>query len=261
MQSDINKTINSMNINKDTIIFIPCYNCEKYILPILKEIPPDLNNEIELLIVDNGSSDNTVPLIEQNLDKFPFKVHFIKNSGNVGYAGSQKIAFHNICQYPIVKRIIMLHGDGQYPGELLGLFKPYFNKGFDLINGYRSKKKYPQLDSTPWFTYLTIKLLSQFESLVTGIDCKEWHSGFVMYSTKFLKRLPIDHLTHTNHIDGEIIMIAGLLNAKFKSIPIYKRYKKYSPFGGTDRIKYIYHVFNLMMRFLRNHHRNILKNI
>ena len=250
-----------MNIKEETIIFIPCHNCEDYVLATLREIPSNLNNEIEVLIVDNNSSDNTLTIIEKNINEFPFKIHVIKNQINVGYSGSQKIAFTKVCEYPNVKRIIMLHGDGQYPGELLGLLKPYFDKGYDLINGYRSKKFFPLIDTTPWPTYFIIKILSKIESLVTGIDCKEWHSGFVMYSTKFLRKLPLPHLTNTMHIDGEIIMIAGLLKARYKSIPIYKRYKKYSPFGGTARMKYIFHVFGLMIKFLRHHHRNILKNM
>jgi len=46
-------------------IIIPCYNVEKYLPCLLKPLWPCLNKEIELILIDDGSTDTTVAYIEK----------------------------------------------------------------------------------------------------------------------------------------------------------------------------------------------------
>ena len=46
-------------------IIIPAYNCEEYITNCLGTIIPEINGETEILIIDDGSTDNTLRICEQ----------------------------------------------------------------------------------------------------------------------------------------------------------------------------------------------------
>ena len=64
-------------MNKISII-IPCYNEEKTILSVIKEIEDFKDYEKEIIVVDDGSSDNTKNLLK-DLNKEYIKVFYLFN--------------------------------------------------------------------------------------------------------------------------------------------------------------------------------------
>lgn len=216
---------------------------------------------MECLVIDNQSSDGTsdAVLAEIRSGGPGFPVHVIRPRANLGYAGSQKLAYALACASPAVRNVIMLHGDGQYPPELLRLYEPYLETDFAIVSGYRSKKAFPQQEETPWGTYAVIKTLNLIESLVTLQWRREWHSGFVMYSTDFLRKVPLRRLSTSCHINGEMLMLAGVRKSRTASVPIYKRYKGHEAFAGAARFRYVLRVFGLMWKYRLGHHRRLLR--
>ena len=66
-------------------LVIPCYNESKNIIAILEKVKFSFNPKvIELIIVDNGSTDNTQLILKENLKKYPFATS-IKIPINIGY--------------------------------------------------------------------------------------------------------------------------------------------------------------------------------
>jgi len=249
-----------MKFNKPVLIYIPCYNCEKTIIDVLSNIPLELHKQIECLVVDNRSVDSTLGLVLHEKNKYPFIIKIIRPTKNIGYAGSQKLTYHLAGNNSNVKSVIMLHGDGQYDPSLLKKMIPYINKGYAIVNGYRDKKKYPYLEQTPIVTYSLIKILSWFESIITGCRHEEWHSGFVMYDTEFMSQIPLQFLSSSMHIDGEFLLCAEILGKKTKSVPIYKRYKGYESFGGTQKIKHVFNVFKIILKYKNMYYHSILNS-
>jgi glycosyltransferase involved in cell wall biosynthesis len=203
------------------------------------------------MVVDNCSTDDTAEIVTQlNQDgSLPGLIYLITLPQNLGYAGSQKFAYRLVLENRNIRWVIMLHGDGQYPPVLLNNFLAYVNSQYAIVYGYRSKLRFGQLEETPLIAYLTTKLLSALESLATGYRRKEWHSGFVMYSRRFLERLNFDALTNTMHIDGHLLFAGGVLGEPTLGIPIFKRYRDFESFRGLARIKYVGEVFRLIIRF------------
>ena len=240
-----------INLNRQLLIYIPTYNCADYILGVIDEIPEKLWEIADILIVDNCSTDETVKLIQdaRSANRWSNGVHLVRTDINIGYSGSQKLAYRIALDSSRMQHVIMLHGDGQYPPELLNMFLPYIGSEYGVVYGFRDKSSYPQKEETPPFTYWIIKLLSLIESLVTGHKRKEWHTGFVMYSRGFLSKVHLRALTDTYHIDGHIQFVAGELDERVQAVPIWKRYKKYQQLGGLNRLTYIFHVLILMIKF------------
>ena len=77
-------------MNKLVSIIVLTYNSEKYINNCLESIKQQTYSNIEVLVIDNGSSDNTVSKIRNS--KFEISnFKFIENSINLGCAGGNNL--------------------------------------------------------------------------------------------------------------------------------------------------------------------------
>lgn len=116
-------------INKKTLsIIIICYNNEKYIKNCLDSVIRKLNNNIEIIIVDDGSTDSSYNIISKRIVNIEnIKLISIKNSGisiarNVGLKNS------------VGKYIMFIDGDD------------YINiKGIEKIINYIQKNEFDLL--------------------------------------------------------------------------------------------------------------------
>ncbi len=62
-------------------IIIPCYNCEKYLENTFNCILDQNFSDFEVILVDDGSSDNSILIAQSFLDKFDLKIIQQQNSG------------------------------------------------------------------------------------------------------------------------------------------------------------------------------------
>ena len=249
--------------DKKIIILVIAFKAQKTIREVLDRISKEMwDKASEVLVIDDASPnpDTTYKIAlnykkTHNLEKLSVQ----KNTYNQGYGGNQKIGFNYALSkgYDIVA---VLHGDGQYDPSLLKIFIPMINENYSIINGYRDKRTYPHREETPVITYCIIKILSWFESLITGYYQKEWHSGFVMYDTEFLRKIPLQFLSDTRHIDGEFLICAGILKENTKSLPIFKNYNGYESLTGLARVRHVVNVIRIILKFRRKYYHALLKN-
>lgn len=88
-------------------VIIPTFNVEKYIIKTLDSIFLQMNNDVEVIIVDDNSTDNTVNVIEKylkNINEKRFKL--FKNKKNLGTSCTKNIGIKN------AKGIYMIFVDG-----------------------------------------------------------------------------------------------------------------------------------------------------
>ena len=83
-------------------VIVPVYNVEKYIQKCLESLVNQTLEEIEIIIVNDGTKDNSMKIVEEYKDKYPQKIVCLKkqNGGlsdarNYGlpYATGEYIAF------------------------------------------------------------------------------------------------------------------------------------------------------------------------
>ena len=72
-------------------IYVPCRNYSLYLKQAIESVFSQIYGNWELIIIDEGSSDNTIPIAEKLVAKYPSKVSLIKNSSPMGL---QKLANH-----------------------------------------------------------------------------------------------------------------------------------------------------------------------
>ena len=72
-------------------VIVPCYNAERYIGRFLDSILGQTYKKIQLIVVDDGSTDNTVNILKQyekNMEKKDIKYIIIQQSKNQGQAAA-----------------------------------------------------------------------------------------------------------------------------------------------------------------------------
>lgn len=205
-------------------IFIPAYNAGRTLPMVLDRIPLDVKREVEeIFVVDNASEDNTYLIgIGYKHEKGLQNLNIYKNDRNLGYGGSQKVAY----QYAIDRGydvVVMLHGDAQYaPEKIAYLLEPFRNDEADLVFGSRIAGL-PLKGGMPFHRFLGNKALTAIENVVLHWNLSEFHSGFRIFSCAAVKKVPFALCSNYYHFDTEILIqfkLAGLRVVE-RPIPTY----------------------------------------
>ena len=118
-------------------ILIPCFNCEKYIKQAVESCLGQVWKEIEIIVVDDGSSDRSVEILNSIKDQ-RIKIILQENQGasaarNNAYKHSQGKYIQYLdsddllCRYKIKNQVMML--EREKPGMVALSNTVYFMTG------------------------------------------------------------------------------------------------------------------------------------
>lgn len=194
------------------IIQIPCLNEAKTIKSVLTELPTSIAriDHIEVVIIDDGSTDDTIKIVEE------FGVDYIiRNIGNKGLG----LSFSKGLRYAVNQNadiLVNTDGDNQYPGfQIAKLIQPILDKEADVVIGDRQTSQVAHFSGIKKFfqwlgTRMTIFLTGENE-------LRDAVSGFRAYSREAMLELNVtDKFSYT--LDTTIQ--ASDKRLKLKSIPI-----------------------------------------
>lgn len=193
------------------IIQIPCYNEAQTLEIALNDLPKHIDgiDEIEYLIINDGSKDNTVEVAKK------WGVHYVVNfKRNKGLAKGF-IAGLDACLRNGADIIVNTDADNQYCGEdIEKLVRPIIEGKTDIVIGERP------IDQTEHFSPLK-KKLQHFGSWVvrkaSNSDIPDAPSGFRAYSREAAMRL---NVTNEYTYTLETIVQAGREKIAMESVPI-----------------------------------------
>jgi glycosyltransferase involved in cell wall biosynthesis len=206
-------------------IVIPVFNeskiIEKNIIEVAKWIKDNKKLTFEIIVVDDGSTDNT----RQVLNKAQSKIKYLKlfhHHTNIGRGKAIRTGIDNA----LGKYIICLDADLSYsPSHISSLLQPLVNNTADitLASAHHPKGK---VINVPFVR----KMLSKFGNklLATGFDTKIFTSTC---SVRGFKKEVIENLelmSNDKDLHLEVIQKAQLLGYRIKEIPstLYWRNKK-----------------------------------
>jgi glycosyltransferase involved in cell wall biosynthesis len=210
---------------KRLLIFIVAYNAEKNIEGVLQRIPKDLfqraDLHTEVLVIDDSSSDNTFTTALKHESAGNIPVRVLVNPKNLGYGGNQKLGYH----YALLHNfdyVALLHGDGQYaPERLPELLTPLFSGESDAVFGSRMLNRPDALrGGMPMYKFVGNIILTTLQNFLTGAQLSEWHSGYRIYSTSILRKIPFGRNSNNFDFDTDIIIQLLRANARIREIPI-----------------------------------------
>lgn len=204
-------------MKKDKIfVVIPAFNSEKTITEVYSKIPKKIIDEV--IIVDDGSKDNTVEVIK-GLGLKP-----ILHKRNLGYGGNQKTLYTQALKLG-AKYVILLHPDGQYNPKDLPKFIVALKEGKgDLILGSRFLSK--EIDETPGYKSISIKLITFLFNLALKTHLSEVNTGYRGYTVELLKKVPFSKNGNGYIFDPQFIIQTSYFGFKISDVAVSKRYNK-----------------------------------
>ena len=111
-------------------IVIPLYNKEKYIAQTLRDILAQTFNELEIIVVDDHSTDNSVSVVEDVLRRQSYPYQIIPSDVNLGVSGARNLGISR-CRGDFVH---FFDADDRMEKQCMGLlYKEIRNSGADLV--------------------------------------------------------------------------------------------------------------------------------
>jgi len=166
---------------KKLSIIIAAFNEEKTIIEILKKVRDTKRNqfEYEVIVVNDGSTDNTYQFLDKNRDLYSKIVNFKKNSGK-GFAIKEGLKIAS------GEYIIFQDGDLEYDPNDLNYFCDLYNKlDPDLIIGSRFRyREYTK--SHNFFNFLGNKVITLFFNFMHNSTFTDIYSCYISFKKKFL---------------------------------------------------------------------------
>jgi glycosyltransferase involved in cell wall biosynthesis len=207
------------------LVFIVAYNAQRTIENVLRRIPRTLldSYNLEVLVIDDSSPDRTFEIGDavRQRSGLPFPLHVLFNPENQGYGGNQKIGFHYAIEHGF-DAVALVHGDGQYaPESLSELLEPIRQGRADAVMGSRFLAPGGARGGRmPVYKLVGNRILSSFQNRLLRTDLSEFHSGYRVYTTDALRRIPFDLNTNDFHFDTEIIIQLLRAEQRLREVPI-----------------------------------------
>lgn len=138
--NDKNKIIECDSYKENTkkvSVVIPAYNEQnniKICIEAIYRIFTNLNHQLEIIVVDDGSQDNTVQAVNAIMDSYPLKL--IKLSRNFGKEHAIIAGLDN----SDADAVIIMDADLQHPPEMLPIFIEKWLDGNDIVYAYRENR-------------------------------------------------------------------------------------------------------------------------
>lgn len=199
------------------IVVMPAYNAANTLERTLDDIPPGVVDEV--IVVDDYSTDNTVEIARR------LPVTLIEHERNLGYGGNQKT-----CYDEALKRgadcVIMVHPDYQYDSRLVPEFVGLLRLGVcDVLLGNRIRTRTEALAcGMPVYKYVSNRLLTITENILTGQNLGEWHSGYRGYRREVLETLPYHRNSNDFVFDTQFLVQSVHFGFKIGDVPVPVRY-------------------------------------
>jgi dolichyl-phosphate beta-glucosyltransferase len=200
-------------------IVIPVFNEARRITPFLIDVAGYVNRcafGCEVLLVDDGSTDETIPLIKNLLEQhIPGRYRIEQLECNQGKgAALRKGMLAARGRY-----ILFLDADGSTAISELDNFIPEFNADHDIYIAIRAKKHAAPL-KRKLFGYGYIFLTN----CILGMGVSDFTCGFKCYSQQAARTVFSRQRLNNWSFDAEDLFISKKFGCRIKEIPVYWRH-------------------------------------
>lgn len=207
VKNDYNTPVNMFK-NKKVTVIMPAYNAAQTLRQTYDEVMAQEVVDL-VIIVDDGSSDET-SAIAKTLPKTIVHTH----PKNQGYGANQKTCYKLALEQE-ADIIIMVHPDYQYTPKLIPAMTSMIGNGlYHCVLGSRILGGYALKGGMPWWRYISNRLLTLFENIMTGAKLSEYHTGYRAFSRQLLEKLPLERNSDDFVFDNQ--MLAQILWLDYK---------------------------------------------
>lgn len=184
---------------KKVVVVMPAYNAARTLIRTYEEV---IAQEIvdEIIVVDDGSSDETVE-IAKTLKKVQVHIH----PENRGYGGNQKTCYRLALEAQ-ADIVVMVHPDYQYTPMLLPAMVSLIGNGlYSCVLGSRILGGGALRGGMPLWKYIANRGLTFIENLLISAKLSEYHTGYRAFSREVLESLPLEKNSDDFVFDNQML--------------------------------------------------------
>ena len=206
-------------------LIIPCYNEQDNLPLLLKKLLTIQSKFNEIILVDNGSTDNTLFIIEDFIKNNDSCVKILKIKKNIGYGNGIMSGIRKSSG----QIVSWTHADLQTdPQDVVDAYQYFTSRNGDrnfILKGKRKKRKF--------FDNLFTSLMSIISSVAFKVKLSDINAQPKMFSRNFIKY--IDNAPNDFSLDLFILVKAVKMNYAIVEYPVMFKNRNYgiSKGGGS----------------------------
>lgn len=165
-------------------VVVPVYNERDNVGPLLEELESALERyagQFEVIVIDDGSSDDTFPLLRSRAEELSW-LRLVRFGRNYGQTAALSAGFH-LARAEIV---ISMDGDLQNDPEDIPALLAAMDKGYDVVSGWRKDRKDSFLNRT-----LPSRMANWLISRITGVHLHDYGCTLKAYRRSVLDRFEL----------------------------------------------------------------------
>lgn len=206
-----------------TYVVLPAYNEATRIRPVIVDIASKGYN---MVIVNDGSSDNTLEVVKQVKKEFPDKIHIFSLMINRGVGIATQTGFEAVLRFN-PKYVVSMDSDGQHSADDLDeMIKPLVTGEAEAVIGVRPFEDMPKTRS---FANSVMNFLTK---IFYRVDVSDSQTGFRAITVDALDKISINAAGYL--ISSEFIREVNDNNIPFAEVPIQTIYTPETQAKGTN---------------------------
>lgn len=222
---------------QDTYVVLPAYNESTRIQPVIEEIAEKGYN---IIIVNDGSTDNTLDVVKESKRKYPERIHIYSLPINRGVGVATQTGFDAVLNFN-PKYIVSMDSDGQHsPDDLDNVIKPLVTGEAQAVIGVRPLKDMPLSRN---FANAIMNLLTR---IFYRVDVSDSQTGFRAITYDALKIIEINARGYL--ISSEFIREINDNNIPFVEVPIKTIYTPETQAKGTNVVV----AFKILLQMIKH---------
>lgn len=202
--------------DKDIVVIIPAYNEVDNLKELLKKIPHKIgDNKIGVLVVDDGSTDNTTEMVKQE------GCMLVRNRINRGQGGASRLGYDVLLNHNIRIGVTMDSDNQHAPKDIEKLVQYILDGKYDLVIGSRILGEQQR---GSFLRNVGISFFSKVINFSTGLKLTDCSSGFKAFNVDKIRKL---NLREEQFQAAEVIIEAAKKGLRIKEVPIKIEKRKY----------------------------------
>jgi len=230
--------------DKKVIVIMPAYNAARTLRQTYDEVMAQGVVDT-VVVVDDASSDETTA-IARTLPNTLVHTH----PENQGYGANQKTCY-KLSLEAGGDIIIMVHPDYQYTPKLIPAMTSMIGNGlYHCVLGSRILGGYALKGGMPWWRYVSNRLLTLVENVMTGAKLSEYHTGYRAFSRELLEKLPLEVNSDDFVFDNQMLAQILWLGYRIAEVSCPTRYfEEASSINFPRSLKYGFGCLNTAIKY------------
>ena len=227
------------NQKSKVLLIIPAYNEEDRVQPVIENIA---KKGYKMIIVNDGSSDNTLEKLKESQKKYPDNIFILNHIINQGMGAAIGTGLDAVLKHN-PKYIVNIDADGQHDIEDIDkVCEPLVKGRADAVIGVRPFKDMPNSKN---FANTVMNILTK---VFYGVDVSDSQTGFRAVTADVLKKIEMNAQGYI--VASEFLRQFKENDVKLEEVTITTIYTPETQAKGTNAIVGIKIMFRMIKHIL-----------